>query len=147
MHSPPPQAQPAGRAALRYRSAMKLRIRGNSLRLRITRPELERLAGGGPVVETVSFPAGAELRYELAVDARAAAIAADYRNDTLRVTIPTAEFSHWQRQDQVALRGVQPSGRGAELAILLEKDFPCPDARPGEDDSQAFERPGSAQSR
>jgi len=131
----------AERAQLRYCFAMKLRIRGNSLRLRITRPELEQLASGGRVVETVTFPAGAELRYELAVDAHAGALAADYRNNVVRVTIPPSRLREWQREDQVELRAVQSTGKGSELAILLEKDFPCPTPRAGEDDSQAFAKP------
>ncbi|MGH9600687.1 MAG: DUF7009 family protein, partial [Terracidiphilus sp.] len=36
---------------------MKLRIQGNSLRLRVTRAELDRLAGNGRVEETVYFAA------------------------------------------------------------------------------------------
>ncbi len=60
---------------------MKLRIRGNSLRLRVTRPELEQLASGRPVIERLTFGAGAQLRYELSVDATAAALEASYNDE------------------------------------------------------------------
>jgi len=120
---------------------MKLRIRGNSLRVRITRPELERLASTGKVGESVPFAAGAELRYEVCVDAAAAALSAAYRDNVVSVAIPVREFRQWQREDQVSLRAIQASGTAGELSILVEKDFPCLTPRAGEDDSNAFAHP------
>jgi hypothetical protein len=119
---------------------MKLRIRANSIRLRVTRPELEQLASTGRVAERVPFPAGTELRYELVVDPQGRLLTADYRSNAVRVMIPAQEFRQWQREDQVSLRATQPTG-GAELTILVEKDFPCLTPREGEDDSTAFPHP------
>jgi len=120
---------------------MKLRIRGNSLRLRITRPELERLASTGKVGESVPFAAGAELRYEVCVDGAATALSAAYCENVVSVAIPVREFRQWQREDQVSLRAIQATGAAGELSILLEKDFPCLTPRAGEDDSDAFAHP------
>ncbi len=120
---------------------MKLRIRGNSLRLRVTRPELEQLASGRPVTEGLSFAAGAQLRYELSVDAAATALEASYVDDMIRVRIPAAEFRQWQREDQVSLRAAQATGASGELLLLVEKDFACLTPRAGEDESAAFAHP------
>jgi hypothetical protein len=125
---------------------MKLRIRGNSLRLRITRPELERLASTGKVSESVPFAAGAELRYELCVDAAATALSAVYRHNSIRVRIPVADFRQWQREDQVSLRASQATGAAGELTILVEKDFACLEPRAGEDDADAFAHPAGPKS-
>jgi hypothetical protein len=114
---------------------MKLRIKGNSLRLRVTRPELEQLSSAGKVIESVPFPAGAELRYELSVDAAAKALSAAYRDNLISVRIPVADFRQWQREDQVSLRAA------GDLGILVEKDFACLAPREGEDDSDAFAHP------
>lgn len=114
---------------------MKLRIRGNSLRLRITRLELEQLASAGQVVESVPFPGGAELRYTLTVDPAAGTLTAAYGNNVIDVRIPGAAFREWQREDQASLRAT------GDLTILVEKDFACLVAREGEDDSNAFAHP------
>ena len=124
-----------------FLTTMKLRIRGNSLRLRVTRPELERLASGQAVIESVPFGAGVELRYELGVDARATKLDASYRDNAIRVRIPGADFRHWRREDQVSLRATQMTGSGGELSVLIEKDFACLAPRVGEDDSDAFAHP------
>jgi HSP20 family molecular chaperone IbpA len=124
-----------------FLTIMKLRIRGNSLRLRITRPELEQLASGRPVIERLTFGAGAQLRYELNVDATAAALEATYNDGVIRVRIPAAEFRRWQSEDQVALSVAQATGEDSELTLLVEKDFPCLTPRTGEDDSAAFAHP------
>ena len=120
---------------------MKLRIRGNSLRLRVTRPELEQLASGRSVIESLTFAAGAQLRYELSVDATAAALEASYNRDLIRVRIPAADFRRWQREDQVELRAAQATGAGGELIVMVEKDFACLTPRVGEDESNAFTNP------
>jgi hypothetical protein len=125
---------------------MKLRIRANSLRLRVTRPELETLANGGRVVERIPFAGGAELKYELSVDANAPAFAANFRDNLISVRIPASEFRQWQREDQVSLRATQAAGSAAELSILVEKDFPCLTKREGEDDSDAFANPAGPKS-
>ena len=44
---------------------MKLRLQGNSVRLRLTRSEVERLRETGLVEESVDFGAGAALAYRL----------------------------------------------------------------------------------
>jgi hypothetical protein len=118
---------------------MKLRIRSNSLRLRVTRPELEQLASAGRIVETVPFPGGAELRYELRIDAAAKALGAYYRDNLISVRIPIADFRTWQREDQVSLHGAGDLTGG--LTLLVEKDFACLVTREGEDDSNAFAHP------
>ena len=116
---------------------MKLRIKGNSLRLRVTRPELEALGTAGAVVEVVPFPGGAALKYELRVDSRASVLAASFRDNVVRVSIPAADFAAWRKEDQVSLRSSQPTGKPEDLQVLVEKDFACLAPRTGEDDSEA----------
>jgi hypothetical protein len=120
---------------------MKLRIKGNSLRLRVTRPELEALGETGKVVEILPFPGGAALKYELQVDSKAAVLAATYRDNVVRVSIPAPDYRTWRKEDQVSLRSSQSTGESGDLQILVEKDFACLAPRAGEDDSDAFEHP------
>ena len=122
---------------------MKLRIKGNSLRLRVTRPELEALGTVGAVVEIVPFPGAAALKYELRVDSKASVVAASFRDSVVRVSIPAPDFEAWRKEDQVSLRSSQPTGKSDDLQILIEKDFACLAPREGEDDSDAFAHPST----
>jgi hypothetical protein len=60
---------------------MKLRIKGASLRLRLTQAEMRALEERGVVEEEVPFAAGTRLVYRLRRDAAAADIAAVYAGD------------------------------------------------------------------
>ena len=123
---------------------MKLRIRGDSVRLRLTRGEVARLLESGAVEDLTHFPGGGVLCYRLATDAGAIAVAATFEGAALSVSVPSGLAESWGRSDEVGIQAALPVG-GSQLAVLIEKDFPCPPGRPGEDDSDAFgpERPRS----
>lgn len=116
---------------------MKLRIRGDSVRLRLTRGDVAALVSAGEVVETTRFPGGGTFRYRLSSAADRREIAASVEGTTLSVMLPAALARAWGGSDEVGIRAALPLDDG-ELSILIEKDFPCLTARPGEDDSDAF---------
>lgn len=120
---------------------MKLRIRGNSLRLRLTRSEVEQLGRSGEVIETVDFGAGSpRFCYQLsAMDG--GTVRAEFGDDRLHIFVPATEAARWIGSEQVGIEGMQPVGDGRFLRILVEKDFACLAERGGEDDSDAFPNP------
>jgi hypothetical protein len=124
---------------------MKLRIRGDSLRLRLSQAEIASLADGGTVVDAIHFGPAAVLRCEVATDGAVIGLGAQLEGTTIRVTVPTEALRRIAGSDEVGLSGTQPVGPGRELSILLEKDFRCLVPRPGEDVSDAFARPDDAQ--
>lgn len=115
---------------------MKLRIRGDSIRLRLSKSEVSLLADGGVVEDSASFGRGALLTYAIA---SGAALAAELSGARIEVSVPEAR--RWAESDEVSLEGTQPGDEGRELRILVEKDFPCGTVRPHEDDSDAFSKP------
>lgn len=120
---------------------MKLRIRGDSLRLRLARGEVEHLAETGEVRETIHFGARA-LDYAL----RCAELdqpRAQFEAEAIIVELPRAAALAWARSDQVGIEAEQPLAEGV-LRLLIEKDFKCLAPREGEDDSDAFPHPGAA---
>ena len=119
---------------------MKLRIRGNSVRLRLSRGEVEAFDRAGRVEDAVRFGPGSCLTYALERTTDAA-VAARLRGDGVVVLIPAALAETWCRTDQVGLEGEQPTGDGELLRILVEKDFTCLKTRSGEDESDAFPNP------
>jgi hypothetical protein len=125
---------------------MKLRIRGDSVRLRLKRGEVDQLAAGISIVQQTHFP-GAVLTYRLDVSENGG-ISATFNNGSLVISLPKSKVLDWASADEVSLHAEQElSGTGA-LSLLIEKDFKC--LEPGhhrdcEDDEDTFPHP-SAQS-
>ncbi len=125
---------------------MKLRIRGNSLRLRLLRGEVEQFGKTGRVAETIQFgvsPA-ARLSYILEADGEAEQINTNFKDNQITVKIPAQAARNWVESDEVSLRSEQPIENGdAEniLKILIEKDFVCLDRKDDPDNSDAFPHP------
>ncbi len=122
---------------------MKLRIRGNSLRLRLTRTEVASLADSGEVCERTAFGGDSELRYCLRSDAEASRITARFADARIDVIVPAAIVSRWAASEQVSIESEQPIGSNDRLTLLVEKDFACLVERPGEDDSDAYPHPSA----
>jgi hypothetical protein len=119
---------------------MKLRIKGPTLRLRLTQGEVRALRERGEVTEQVPFAPGVSLTYRLRKDATASAIAASYSGSVLEIRVPEAAADRWCSSDEVTLAHAQAVGAGS-LAITLEKDFACLAPRSGEDESDNFPHP------
>jgi hypothetical protein len=120
---------------------MKLRIKGDSLRLRLTQGEVATLGETGAVEDQVRFGAGAALIYRLKRDAAASDMRATFANGTVEVRLPERMATAWCGSDEVTLSGKQSAAAGAELRIVVEKDWRCLTAREGEDESDHFENP------
>lgn len=119
---------------------MKLRIRGNSIRMRVTQPELDEIALGGEVRETVDF-GDARLSYALVRDARDSEPSASLRENVITLRLPAGMVQEWVDTSLVSIRATQRLENGGELQLLVEKDFACLEPRPGEDESDLFPHP------
>jgi hypothetical protein len=123
---------------------MKLRIRGNSIRIRVSQLELHEIAQRGRVRDTIHFGDGVGLSYALESDADARAPRASYAADRISVVLPEATMRRWADSNQVSIEGEQALDGGETLRILVEKDFACLQPRPGEDESDMFPNPDAA---
>ena len=122
---------------------MKLRVRGNSLRLRLGQGEVRRLVEEGFVEDRTEFgPRTPAFVYVLRVS-DGTGIAATFEGGRITVSVPRAVARQWAAGGQVGLEGSQPAG-GEPLRILIEKDFECLDAAPGESQDDAFPNPRGA---
>jgi len=117
---------------------MKLRIKGDSIRLRLTRTEVRQLAQAGRVEDEVRVGPGAALRYGLRA-ADGDRLSANFEGDALTVLVPRDWTSAWADGDDVGFDGTQDAGDGRTLALLVEKDFECLHKRP--DEADAFPHP------
>ena len=123
---------------------MKLRIRDDSIRLRLERGEVDALANDGVVAARTHFGNGCEFRYRIESRSDISDAGASFADATLAVHLPAAAVAAWAGSEQVSIRARQAAGRGSELAILVEKDFACLAPRPDEDESDMFPHPGGS---
>jgi hypothetical protein len=121
---------------------MKLRIRRNSIRLRLTKSEVEHLGDTGNVEDAVVFGAATPgFRYELRTASDYDTTRAKFDENCLSISIPSEEARSWIDSEQIGIEAMQPIGDNKFLRILVEKDFACLTERVGEDDTDAFPNP------
>jgi len=104
---------------------MKLRIQGNSLRLRLSQSEVSQFSKTGFVEDSVRFAPGTSFTYTVETSSSLPAPLASYQDHWLRIQVPSAAAKEWFTTDQVAISADQPVEAGQPLAILIEKDFQC----------------------
>ncbi|HEY1801485.1 MAG TPA: hypothetical protein VGG46_11175 [Terriglobales bacterium] len=127
-----------------FATTMKLRIRGNSLRLRLTQGEVSRLMADGRISESVHFSpiaASDAFTYSLKTCENAATVSASYREGEILITLPARKAAEWANTSQVGIEQTQPLQEGTELRIVVEKDFRCLQPRTEEDESDNFPNP------
>ena len=121
---------------------MKLRIRGDSIRLRLTQSEVQKLADDGRVEDSTHF--GPDERFTYAIVAGGAHVEAKLAARTIEISVPAATARAWATSETVGIEGARDVGDGKTLRILVEKDFACLTERPHEDDADAFPNPHSS---
>ncbi|NOR36414.1 MAG: hypothetical protein GQ577_06665, partial [Woeseiaceae bacterium] len=124
---------------------MKLRIRENSVRLRLKRSEVDQIASGKSIVEETHFP-DSVLTYRLDVsdDGR---FSTSFNEGNLAIRVPLSELAQWAETDQVSMVAEQALANSGTLSLLIEKDFSClapGHHRPDEDDVDTYPHPESA---
>ena len=122
---------------------MKLRIRGNSIRIRVSKLELAQIAEAGSTEDEIRFAPAAALRYRVDVK-ESGPVEAKFQGSLINVIVPASEVERWLAPEQVAIEGRQAIGDGTHLRILLEKDYSCLAPRGDEDDSELFVNPQKA---
>ena len=121
---------------------MKIRILGNSVRLRLSQTEIKEILETGRVVQTVKFSPKASQQLHYALEkADVSAIQATFDGNEICVQIPVEMANDWASGSEVSLENSMPIDGKEQLRILVEKDFKCIDARKGEDESDLFPNP------
>ena len=100
---------------------MKLRIQGNSLRLRLSQKEVALVRNRGLVESVIEFAPGHSLAYLLEGSPNAETMSTTFDGRAIRVTIPMHEMTDWVESDQVGIESRSYTG----VELLIEKDFKC----------------------
>ncbi|WP_212001665.1 hypothetical protein [Chitinophaga sp. HK235] len=121
---------------------MKIRIRGNSIRYRLDKTDLELLQDTGKV-ESITHIGATTLHFCLRSKEITDPVI-KMEHDGVHLLLPSERLNAWYEPDQVGFELILPNSDGSELKVLVEKDFRCLTTR-DEDDSQAFDNPNAGQ--
>ena len=120
---------------------MKMRVRGNSIRLRLTQSEVVEFSETGSVEDAIEFGGGNKLIYALCSKPEAETVKAEYEDNRIVITVPQTQARRWVDSNDVGIKIEQDIGGGNVLRLLIEKDFACLEPREGEEDADAFPHP------
>ncbi len=119
---------------------MKIRIYGNSVRIRISKSELSEFTLHGILEEKTNF-GGSALSYILQKNKEIITLDATFANGTITMSVPENQAQEWADTEKVGLSHYKDLEGSERLFILLEKDFKCIDNTGMEDQSDNFENP------
>ncbi len=120
---------------------MKLRIKGNSIRIRVTKTEVDNFEKNGELNEATFFGTN-HFHYCLKRSNSSTTLFADYNNNCITVHIPEAIAEEWTSTDMIGFNHKMPLGNDEHLFLLIEKDFVCLD-NTFEDQSDNFPNPNA----
>ncbi len=118
---------------------MKIRIKGNSIRLRLTKSEVKTLSETGSFEEYTRFATG-EFRYKLEAKENLSQMDARLENNTICIYLSKKLSVGWYDAPTVGFQHDLPLEDGNVLSLLVEKDFVCLDETT-EDQSDNYPHP------
>lgn len=117
---------------------MKIRIKGNSIRIRLSRPEIDDFGRNGYLEERTEFGDSAFV-YALKNEANANELSASFASGKIIVTVPGPITKEWTTTEKVGYDNNMDIGSSKKLFLLIEKDFKCLDS--AEDQSDNYDHP------
>ncbi|RKR14278.1 hypothetical protein CLV91_0353 [Maribacter vaceletii] len=118
---------------------MKIRIRGNSVRLRLTKTEVDSLAKTGSFSEKIVFPNNT-LVYTIIAKEAINTMEASYIENIITIYIPKKDSLEWPTNTIIGHKHSLKIDAANSLSILVEKDFVCMDETV-EDQSDNYPNP------
>lgn len=120
---------------------MKIRIKGNSIRIRLTRTEVENFGKFGVLEDATEF-GNNKLLYAIESKSDINELQSTFENNRITVCIPEAISNEWVSTDIVGFENKFDIGDGKQLFLLIEKDFVCLD-NTLEDQSDNYPNPNA----
>lgn len=117
---------------------MKIRIHGNSVRVRLSKTEVGKLENEGYLEETTDF-GPAQLGYAVRKSG-VTELQARFEHHKITLEVPEKLLAGWAANNTVGFEGNMPLSDGSSLFMLIEKDFKCLD-NVHEDQSDNYDNP------
>jgi hypothetical protein len=120
---------------------MKIRIKGNSIRIRLTQTEVNNFGKEGYLEEATEFLEN-KLVYAIQSTNEVSELTANLLNNKITLMVPHAIANNWVNSELVGFQNNFKFGNNQELFLLIEKDFVCLD-NTFEDQSDMFPNPNA----
>lgn len=117
---------------------MKLRINGNSIRIRVTQAEFQAFMDYGSVADILEIPEQ-PISYALEKCGEKE-MNVSRLGDSIRVGLPDDKVREWRSEDCTGFTHIQNVGNKA-IKIIVEKELKCPTPEDCKADPDAFPRP------
>ena len=104
---------------------MKLRIHGNSIRLRLNRREVAQFAAAGCLAETFEYGSdpASRLVYRIESSSNATAVSVRVANQAISIVLPEALTQDCTGTDRVGVSAEVPLSPDRRMTVLVEKEF------------------------
>lgn len=120
---------------------MKIRIKGNTIRYRLSKIEVEEFSNKGYLEECTEFRS-ASFKYALCAAKDLQQLDADMSQNKITVYFPEHLKNEWFTSEQVGYKNSINTPSGESMLLLVEKDFACID-NVDEDQSQNYPNPNA----
>ncbi|MBT8308280.1 MAG: hypothetical protein KJN85_15180 [Maribacter sp.] len=117
---------------------MKIRIKENSVRFRLTPTEVEKFCKEGWIEESTQFKT-TTFKYGLKQE-QIDTLQVDFNANAVTLKVPRNFAKEWYGNDVVGLEHYEDLSDGSKFFLLLEKDFACLD-NTHEDQSDKYPNP------
>ena len=119
---------------------MKIRIKENSVRFRLTPTEVKRFCEEGYIEKTTQF---STTTFTCGVKQKQIeTLQVDFNDNTITLNVPVDFAKDWNGNDVVGLEHYEGLSDGSKFFLLLEKDFACLD-NIHEDQSDKYPNPNA----
>ncbi len=121
---------------------MKIRIKDNSIRLRLTKTDVDDLRNKKSIDSKTVISFSEIFQYRLEVSSEVKNISGQFKNGKITVSISSKMAEILTETNEITVKGEQENGEKEKLFLLIEKDLQCLDETV-EDQSDMYENPNS----
>lgn len=121
---------------------MKIRIKDSSIRLRLSKVDINSLSEEGCTLSECQITVGNTLKYMISLTDRDE-ISIKMKYQTIDIKVPHSKMDLFLQEDQVGFDHTIENGLDGGLYILVEKDFQCLIPRDHEDETNLYTNPQS----
>ncbi len=119
---------------------MKIRIKDQSIRFRLTQSEVKTFKETGKINAQTHF-SQATFGYQLIRSKDLEKVQVSFQENIIKVQVPIAIATEWTDTNLVGFEENMKVDENKTLKILVEKDFQCLEQRPNEDESDNYPNP------
>lgn len=119
---------------------MKLRLMANTLRMRLSQSEVDKLGETGRVIDSTIFPGNKKISYEIK-STSSNYLTCGFVDETITLNVPQRLVNEWVNTEMVGFNDGVKINNQQKLNILVEKDFKCLTKRSEENEDDLFPNP------